>query len=165
MSGDLSEELSPDGRTLVRWAVSDGRMSHVIRTPKILDAESGATILQFADSGFDAAIVWAADGGFEIDIRHYWRPGTLRLKVDRPAGTFTVCAADGGDGPQPLVGLGDFVEVYFAAVEAIQAADARAAAWERTERVWRARRSGLRALWIMLALGAGAAIWALLAGR
>jgi len=155
------DEASPDGRTLVRWSESDGRMSHVIRTPTIVDAESGQTILRFGDGGFDAEIAWGTDGCFDIDLRHYWRPGTLRLRVDRAASTFQVCAADGAEPAQPLAGLSDFIEVYFAAAEAVQAADARAAAYERTRRLAREWGSSMRALWIVLAFGAGAAIWAL----
>ena len=162
---DLSEERSPDGRTVVRWVVSDGRMSHIIRTPTIVDAESGETILQFGDSGFDAAIAWGADGGFDIDLRHYWRPGTLHVRVDRAAGTFQLLAADGAEPPQPIAGFSDFILVHFATAEAIQAADARAARYEREERLARERRSGTRALWIMLALGAVFLVCILLAGR
>jgi hypothetical protein len=64
MGDRMSDELSPDGRTVVRWAESDGRMSHVIRTPAIVDAASGEAILSCADSGYDAGIVWGEDGGF-----------------------------------------------------------------------------------------------------
>ena len=116
MSGAESEEHSPDGRTLVRWAVSDGRMSHIIRTPEIVDAASGALILRCADSGFDAEIAWRDEGRFEIDLRHYWRQGTLRIAVDREAATFH---ESGGSetGAGPLSGLSDFIEAHFMAAE------------------------------------------------
>lgn len=158
-SGPVGEELSPDGRTLVRWAESDGRMSHVIRTPMILDAASGAAILRFGDSGFDGAIIRGADGGFEIDLRHYWRPGTLRLRVDRACGTFCRLDGEGARRSHPIGEISDYVEAYYvvaaaAGVEAQAGADAR-------ERRPRERRGDLRALWAILALGAGVAIWVL----
>lgn len=161
MTDPADEELSPDGRTLVRWAVSDGRMSHIIRTPTILDAAGGEVILRVADTGYDAAILWGADGGFEIDLRHYWRPETLRLKVDRAAGTFRATGADGDGPPHPLAALSRFVETHFTAGDAEREAAGRAAGRARLDRLARDRRSGTRALWAMLALGLGAAIWAL----
>ena len=148
------DELSPDGRTLVRWAESDGRMSHVIRTPNIVDAASGDTILQCGDSGFDAAIAWREDGGFDIDLRHYWRPGTLRLTVDRAAGTFRVADAEDGRAPHPLGALSAFVEARFRAAER-EAAKSPAGRSEEAER--------LRSEWPLwlLAVGLCVAIWAL----
>lgn len=71
MTDSVRDELSPDGRTLVRWAESDGRMSHVIRTPTIVDAAGGETILLLGDDGYDVTIGWGEDGGFDIDLRHY----------------------------------------------------------------------------------------------
>jgi hypothetical protein len=135
------EELSPDRRTRVRWVVSDGRMSHVIRTPTILDAASGQPILELGDSGFDAEIVWDEDGGFEIDLRHYWRPGNLRVHVDRAAGTFRAMGPEPGE-PQPLVALSVFVEDYF------KAAARGAAGAERPSPAGKPR-----LLWAMLAIG------------
>jgi hypothetical protein len=159
------DELSPDARTLVQWAASDGRMSHVIRTPTILDAATGAAILQLGDSGYDATIDWGADGAFDIDLRHYWRPETLRLRVDRAGGTFRTARPGGGEEsagpPHPLGELSAFVEAHFTAGDAEREAAGIAAGLVRAERLARERRSGARALWIMLALGAGAAVWAL----
>ena len=148
MTDPVWEERSPDGRTLVRWVETDGRMSHVIRTPTIVDAAGGAPILALGDSGYDAAVDWAANGGFEIDLRHYWRPGTLRLRVDRETGTFQPLAPAGA--PRPLAGLSAFVEAQFAA---------------GPEGLARQAPSGKGALFAMLALGAGAAIWALFLRR
>lgn len=162
----VQDELSPDGRTLVRWAESDGRMSHVIRTPHIIDAASGETILRCRDSGFDASITWGVGGGFDIDLRHYWRPGGLRLKVDRAGGTFCRIS-EGGDGPPyPLGEMSDYVEAFFKAVAAgretvvVEAEPAGGESWRKKAG------SGISALWLLLAVGAAAAwIWALLLRR
>jgi hypothetical protein len=161
MADYLADELSPDGRTLVKWSESDGRMSHVIRTPTILDAASGETILRCGDSGYDASIAWGADGRFDVDLRHYWRPETLRLKVDRAGGSFRASGAGGDGPPHPLDTLSAFVEGHFTGADAERAAAGEAAGRAWAERLARERRSGARALWIILALGAGAAIWAL----
>ena len=161
MSDAVSEEVSPDRRTLVRWSVSDGRMSHIIRTPTIVDADSGEILLRLGDSGYDAAIAWGPDGGFDIDLRHYWRPETLRLRVDRGAGAFHILG-DGDEGPaKELAGLSRFVEAHFTAGDAARELAGLQAGQARAERLAHERRSGTRALWIMLALGAAAAIWAL----
>jgi hypothetical protein len=157
----VGEELSPDGRTLVRWVESDGRMSHVIRTPTILDAAGGGTILRFGDSGFDGAIDWGADGGFEIDLRHYWRPGNLRLSVDRAGGTFCRLNGEGACRSHPLGEISEYVEAYFVAAAAGLEAQAGADAREKHVMRARERRGKLRALWATLALGACTAIWAL----
>jgi hypothetical protein len=148
MGDPSSEELSPDGRTLVRWAVSDGRMSHVIRTPTIVDAASGRAILSFADSGYDAAIAWGEAGRFEIDLRHYWRPGALRVAVDRNTGSFRPIRPGEEAPARPIETLSAFVGAHFSdgsgpAATAI-------------------RRNGLRPLWLPLALAAGLVLWALL---
>jgi hypothetical protein len=161
MTDSLADELSPDGRTLVRWVESDGRMSHVIRTPTILDVASGETILRCGDSGYDASIAWGEEGGFDIDLRHYWRPETLRLKVDRAGGSFRASGVGGEGPPHPLDALGAFVEAHFTGADAERAAAGAAARRASEERLVRDRRGGARASWIMLALGAGAAIWAL----
>lgn len=155
------EERSPDGRTLVRWVENSGRMSHVIRTPTIFDAASGETILRFGDSGFDGEIAWGADGGFEIDLRHYWRPGTLRLRVDRAGATFWRLEGEGACRSQPIGEISDYVEAWF--VAAGREAQASAGAREGQATRGRARRDKLHALWAILALGAAAAIWALYA--
>jgi hypothetical protein len=160
----MEDELSPDGRTLVQWSQSDGRMSHVICTPNIFDAASGESILRCRDSGFDASIAWRDDGGFDIDLRHYWRAGTLSVTVDRAAGTFRMA---GGGEAQPSHKLGElsaFVEAHF------QAAD-RAAMKKGPpgplleDRLEHQLRSNARALWLLLAFGLAAAIWALFLRR
>jgi hypothetical protein len=158
---DEQDELSPDGRTLVHWAESDGRMSHVIRTPTIVDAVGGETILKLRDSGFDARITWREDGGFDVDLRHYWRTGALRVKVDRVAGTFCRLG-EGGDGAlYPLGEIGDYVEAFFRAAGAGRETAIVGDEQPGAEN-WRKKRvTGISALWVLLAAGAAAAaIWA-----
>jgi hypothetical protein len=157
----VRDELSPDGRTLVQWSESDGRMSHVIRTPTILDAAGGETILRCGDSGYDASIAWGEDSGFDIDLRHYWRPETLRLEVDRARDSFRASGVGGDGPPHPLGALSAFVEAHFTGADGERAAAGEAAGQAQAERLARERRSGARVLWIMVALGAGAAMWAL----
>jgi hypothetical protein len=165
MGDPVWEESSPDGRILVRWVENAGRMSHVIRTPEILDTATGDTILRLGDSGYDAEIVWSQDGGFELALRHYWRPETLRLKVDRAGGTFRIAGAGGESAPHPLLILSRFIEAHFTAGDAAREAEGRAAANARTYRLARQQRSGKRALWLLLALVAGAALLALFGAR
>ena len=155
------EESSPDGRTLVRWVENSGRMSHVIRTPTITDAATGEIILRLGDSGYDAEIDWREDGGFAIDLRHYWRPETLRLSVDRAGGTFRIGGAGGESAPHPLPILSRFVEAHFTAGDAEREAEGRATTLARAERLARQQESGRRALWLLLAVAAGATLWAL----
>lgn len=81
------DEVSPDGLTLVRWAVSHGRMSHVIITPHLLDAASLAPILEL-DSSFDGHIGWKEGGRFVLHLRHYIRSGAASVEIDREAARF-----------------------------------------------------------------------------
>lgn len=117
MNGRDQDELSPDGRTLVRWEESDGRMSHVIRTPTIVDAATGAKILGLSDSGFDATIVWGEAGRFDIHLRHYWRAGTLALIVDRGSESFRIAGAEAEAPAHPLREIDRFVEAHFKAAD------------------------------------------------
>ena len=165
MADPVWEERSPDGRTLVRWVENAGRMSHVIRTPKIVDAATGETILRLGDTGYDAEIFWRDEGGFEIDLRHYWRPETLRLIVDRAGGTFRIAGAGGESAPHPLPILSRFVEAHFTAGDAAREADERAAVLARAARLARRRIDGKRALWLLLALAGAGALLALFGMR
>jgi hypothetical protein len=93
---------------------------------------------------------------FEIDFRHYWLPGSLRLIVDRNAGSFRL--AGDGEAARPIAGLSAFVTAYFEA--AARAARKDVANLSRADRQARAIRRGD---W-MLGLIAAAlcvAIWAL----
>ena len=150
----MEDELSPDGRTLVRWAESDGRMSHVIRTPTIVDAASGAKILELSDSGFDASIIWGEGGRFDIDLRHYWRAGTLRLTVDRAGDSFRIADAEDTRPANPLGEIGAFVEAHFKAAdrEAAKAGAPPSYEAERFRSEW--------PLWVV-AVAIMVAIWAL----
>jgi hypothetical protein len=159
MADRLQDELSPDGETLVQWSESDGRMSHVIRTPTMIDAASGETILRLGDSGYDATIGWGEHGGFDLDLRHYWRAGTLRLTIDRATGIFRIAGADDAAAPHPLGTLSAFVEAHFATAD--REAAAQAARQMLARMVTRQRRGGAWALWILLAIGVGAGSWAL----
>ena len=152
MSGRDQDELSPDGRTLVRWAESDGRMSHVIRTPTIVDAVTGAEILKLSDSGFDASIIWGEAGRFDISLRHYWRAGTLALTIDRGSDSFRMAGAEDEAPAHPLGEIDKFVEAHF------EAAD-RAAAKTPAGRSFEAEQ--LRSEWplYLAAFGICFAIW------
>lgn len=98
----MSEEtLSPDRRTRVEWAISTGRMSHEICSPRISDAKSGEIILDlWTGDSWDASVKWTSDHVMHLRIRHYLEGGTTILKVaiDRAAGTFRI---DDGP-PQPI---------------------------------------------------------------
>ncbi|HEX8644993.1 MAG TPA: hypothetical protein VF702_13875 [Allosphingosinicella sp.] len=96
------DELSPDGRTLVRWQLSHGRMSHMIVTPACYDAETGAAILRL-DSGFDAQLRWLDHGRFSLHLRHYWRRGAAAIEIDRKADRFRLLEDAVPPGPGPWV--------------------------------------------------------------
>jgi hypothetical protein len=153
----MEDELSPDGRTLVKWSESDGRMSHVIRTPTVVDAASGDTILRCSDSGFDASIIWGADGGFDIDLRHYWRAGTLRVAIDRAAGSFRIAGAGDEHPARPLGELSAFVEAHFSATDREAMTNRSGTLLE--DRLEHQLRGGSRAPWLMLVIGLGVATW------
>jgi hypothetical protein len=104
------EEVSPDGRTLVRWEVNTGRMSHEIWTPTIIDVETGTPILELPDAGFDGRPVWT-ENGFTLKLRHYWRPGILDIAVDHNRQTFSF--GDAAAGAEPLAELSRRVEDWF----------------------------------------------------
>jgi hypothetical protein len=96
--------LSPDRRTRVEWAISTGRMSHEICSPRIRDAKSGEIILDlWKDGSWDAAINWTGDGIMHLCLRHYIEGGTTSLDVaiDRAGGTFRI---DNGP-PQPMAAI------------------------------------------------------------
>jgi hypothetical protein len=84
--------------------------------------------------------------GFEIDLRHYWRPGTLRLTANRAAGTFRIVGTDGEGPPYSLGQLGSFVETHFTAADAEREVAGDRGRRAREERLARERRSGMRAL-------------------
>lgn len=92
------DELSPDGLTLIRWAVTQGRMSHEIITPQLHDAATGALILRL-DSSFDGQIRWAADARFVLYLRHYSRAGAASVEIDRKEHRFRFLDAGVTPGP------------------------------------------------------------------
>ena len=128
-SKDFVDEVreSPDGRLRVEWTHSDGRMSHVIRTPTVFDQRDGACLLAMS-SGWDADVSWGDRPGVAtLAVRNYYSPGVagLTITVDAEARTYRV-----GDG-EP-VALADFDErfekAYWARLET-PAAQERRAPW------------------------------------
>jgi hypothetical protein len=107
------DELSPDGLTRVDWLVSDGRMSHIIVTPALSDAATGAPILTTLDNGFDGRIGWLGDGRFTLDLRHYWRDGSAALEIDRRAATFRFVEGGAPGASEPIAGIGRQIEARF----------------------------------------------------
>ncbi|MBL8178838.1 MAG: hypothetical protein JNK48_29460 [Bryobacterales bacterium] len=87
----MVESLSPDGRTRITWAISEGRMSHEIRCPRITDAQSGEILFDlWMDTSWDASVQWLENGLLRLSIRHYAEGGVTMLDVlvDRGAGVF-----------------------------------------------------------------------------
>jgi hypothetical protein len=112
------DEVSPDGRTLVHWVITQGRMSHEIETPRIMDAATREPLLELGDEGYDATIWWQDDGRFTIGMRHYWRPERLVLKVDRTSGTFRTVDAEDAEGPdRPIAEMTEVVSRHFTALD------------------------------------------------
>jgi hypothetical protein len=107
------DEVSPDGLTLVRWGVSHGRMSHVMISPELCDAATGAPFLTL-DSSFDGHIRWAADGRFTLHLRHYIRSGDASVEVDRPGARFRFLEQGVTPGPwHPIDRISPEVEARF----------------------------------------------------
>jgi hypothetical protein len=100
----VRDELSPDGRTLVRWAESDGRMSHVIRTPHILDAASGETILRCRDSARASARVLSVSSSERLRgrLRRPMRPRIPRLEAITPLLSSSVAPGCPSGSPRAL---------------------------------------------------------------
>lgn len=120
------DELSPDGLTRVDWLVSDGRMSHIIVTPALSDAATGAPILTTLDSGFDGRIGWLGEGRFTLDLRHYWRDGSAALEIDRRAGTFRFVDGGAAGASEPIAGIGRLIEARFPSAAAVAVRSAAA---------------------------------------
>lgn len=103
--GDIETELSPCGLIRVEWHISDGLMSHVIRSPLISEVATGATILSLQDGMWDGAIAWLGGGRLTMDVRHYVRPANLSVAIDLPAGTFRLGAPGEGFADEPLAAI------------------------------------------------------------
>lgn len=87
---------SPDGRLRVEWMHTDGLMSHVIRTPTVIDKRDGKCLLVMSQN-WDADVSWGDRPGVaKLTVRNYTAPGagSRRLTIDAVAGTFRE-----GDGP------------------------------------------------------------------
>ena len=101
------EEISPDGRFLVRFDVDHGRMSHEIWTPGIFEAATGRELLHVRQVAVDGRPEWRP-GGFAIELRYYHLP-ELRLglvaDLDREIFRF-----DGSSSDEPLATLSDRVD-------------------------------------------------------
>jgi hypothetical protein len=90
-------EVSPDGRIRVDFAMTQGRMSHEIYSPRITDVATGRTLLDLTtgSEAWDGSVEWLPDGAFAMMIRHYYEGGRVMLSVhvSTAAGTFSI---DGG---------------------------------------------------------------------
>ena len=85
-------EISPDGLTRLDFAISTGRMSHEIYSPRLTDIPSGKVILDLIGSeSWDGSVRWLGNGDFTLTIRHYNVSGLIQLvvNVNRSAGIFT----------------------------------------------------------------------------
>jgi hypothetical protein len=103
MQDDYSRhEVSPDARTRADFAMTQGRMSHEIYSPRITEVATGRILLDLtADSeAWDGSVEWLPEGGFSMMIRHYYEGGRVMLSVhvSTAAGTFSI---DGGPS-QPI---------------------------------------------------------------
>ncbi len=60
------EATSPDGRIKVEYAITTGRMSHEIFSPRITDLQTGRVLLDLMDRDMsDGAVRWLDNGEFE----------------------------------------------------------------------------------------------------
>jgi hypothetical protein len=87
------EETSPDGRIKVEYAITEGRMSHEIFSPRITDLHSGRVLLDMLDSNmWDGSVRWLDNGDFDLTIRNYGddRGRCLPVRVYREDDTFAL---------------------------------------------------------------------------
>lgn len=108
-AADYVDEVaeSPDGRLRVEWMHSDGLMSHVIRTPTVIDKRDGKCLLVMSQN-WDADVSWGDRPGVaKLTVRNYTAPGAgwRYLTIDADSGTFRE-----GDGPP--VPLAEFRERF-----------------------------------------------------
>lgn len=131
MSGapDFVDEIleSPDGRLRVEWMHTDGLMSHVIRTPTVIDKRDGSRLLSMSQ-GWDADVSWGDRPGVaRLSVRHYAAPGAgmRTLTIDADARTFR----EGGGEPVPLAQFAERFERAFWKDLEREAGAANRAAW------------------------------------
>jgi hypothetical protein len=83
------DDLSPDGSVRILWDEQEARMSHWILSPRVLDVETGETLLDLWGTSWDAAATFPEPGLLRIALRHYPgdTPGCV-IVVDVRARTF-----------------------------------------------------------------------------
>jgi hypothetical protein len=113
----VEEELSLDGRILVRWTFDYGLGNIQYRNPEFLEAATGAPLFDLGGR-FEGSVRWLEDGRFNLLLTRWYQGGHAEFVVDPGAGTFRVVArAEEGeteDGPpQPLAALPARAELEF----------------------------------------------------
>jgi hypothetical protein len=108
------EELSPDGRVLVRWTLDHGLGNIEYRVPAIHDAATGALLFDLGGR-FDGSVRWLEGGRFELHLGRWYGGGRAEFLVDPERGAFRVLArpeeGESEDGPeQPLAFLPEQAE-------------------------------------------------------
>jgi hypothetical protein len=94
--------ISPDGKYRVEWAINTGRMSHEIWSPKVIEVDTGETVLDLWSGDLDGSVHWGNDGRtFELSMRSYIREGYAKLWVDAPNRMFRL----NGGSMEPLAKL------------------------------------------------------------
>ena len=87
----------------IEWEEFDGRMSHVICSPRIVRVKTGEEIL-WMGSDWDGSLQWLGDGcAFLMDFRRYAAGGFVRVMVDPVLGVFRIGGEQGH--AEPLANL------------------------------------------------------------
>jgi hypothetical protein len=96
----VEHDFSPDGRLIVETSVEPQRMSHETRSPRLIDAETGETLLGMPDGLYDGSVAWLEGSRLQLSLRHYTMPGGMGLYVDWAKRTFEI--QNGPDRDLPL---------------------------------------------------------------
>jgi hypothetical protein len=103
--------ISPDGSIRIEILASERRASIWVLSPRVIDTRTGAVLLNFWGTNWDAAVSWPNADTAMLELRRFNFPGTYTVLIEPKAGTYTLVG--GGQPPQPLAGLEQGIEAAF----------------------------------------------------
>jgi hypothetical protein len=105
------DHVSPDGSIRIEIEASEKRASVWTLSPRVIDTRTGAVLLNFWRTNWDAVVSWPKADTAMLVLRRFNFPGTYTVLIDPNAGTYTL--VEGGMQPQPLAGLQQGIEAAF----------------------------------------------------
>ena len=106
-------QMSPDGRIRVEWQVTEWRMSHSSRAPRLTETGTDRLLLDLWGDDWDASLTWLDAGVVQLDLRRYTQEGHCTVLIDAHAGQWRIGNASAP--PQPLETVKHGLEQVFAA--------------------------------------------------